>query len=120
MRKYKRHIQVALWVAIALEILIIILLVYALLIGSPVVVLHVTSGSMNPTIRPGGYVLLGGHGPEKDAIIAFYDPSRGEIIVHRVIGTDGECFVTKGDDTDFPDFYKPCPESILGRVILIF
>ena len=64
---------------------------------TPVVI---TSGSMEPSIRPGDVVLLrepGGDPPAPPSVVTFASGS-GELITHRVIDTlPDESFVTKGD-----------------------
>jgi signal peptidase I len=117
----KRLMAALLAAGIAAELFLVFLLAYPVLIGSPAALIEIKSDSMLPAIRTGDFVLLGGADPEPDSlvgqVIAFYDPVRGRIIVHRAIGRSGDCYVTKGDNSDSADFFEPCRNYMLGRVI---
>lgn len=110
---------------VVLQVFLIVVLLYSIVIGSPAVVLRITSDSMLPYLKVGELVLLKridySH-PEKipHKVIAFYNPDKGDIIVHRVVQRDGECYVTKGDNAQSPDFFEPSSRYILGEVWLTF
>jgi signal peptidase I len=85
-------------------------------------VLHVVTGSMEPTIEEGQYVLV----IEKDMdnlreedIIAYYseDPDvYGKIVVHRIVDiNDNGTYVTKGDANVSADDYHVRKDQIIGR-----
>ena len=88
--------------------------------------LIILTGSMEPTYHPGDIIFIK---EQKDYfvdnVITFQQ--RGMIVTHRIIGKDGETFVTKGDannSADTPinlsDIYGKVIASIpkVGRVIL--
>lgn len=84
---------------------------------SPVVI---TSGSMEPGIRPGDVVMLDAPAPDRllspGSVIAFNDPVRpGELITHRVSGltADGR-YETQGDANDRPDSTPVSAQDVVG------
>ena len=85
-------------------------------------VLHVVTGSMEPTISEDDYILVQKTdiaGLEPDDIIAYYseDPEiRGKLVIHRIIEIheDGT-FVTKGDANPISDKYAVRPDQVLGK-----
>ncbi|MCR5837868.1 MAG: signal peptidase I [Lachnospiraceae bacterium] len=85
-------------------------------------ILHVVTGSMEPTIEKGQYVLVVEKDLDKLAeedIIAYYseDPDvYGKIVIHRVIEiNDDETYVTKGDANTKADDYHVRKDQIIGR-----
>ena len=84
---------------------------------TPSFVLEIKSDSMSPVLKTGDYVLVDGRDyPEIGDIIAFYDSSSGDIVVHRIVDESGNCFITKGDNSLMEDFFNPCPSYVLGIV----
>lgn len=85
-------------------------------------VLHVITGSMEPTISEDDYILVQKTdiaGLKPDDIIAYYseDPEiRGKLVIHRIIEIheDGT-FVTKGDANPISDKYAVRPDQVLGK-----
>ena len=92
------------------------------IMDTPAAFLVIKSDSMLPTLKPGSFVLINGRDKDLDnlisQVIAFYDPTQGRIIVHRAIGLEGHCLLTKGDNAPGVDFFKPTREFILGKVVL--
>ena len=85
-------------------------------------VLHVVTGSMEPTISEDDYILVQKTdiaGLKPDDIIAYYseDPEiRGKLVIHRIIEIheDGT-FVTKGDANPVEDELAVRPDQIVGK-----
>lgn len=79
---------------------------------------------MLPQIKAGDHVLVWKSEllPEEISgkVIAFYDPSKGSIMVHRAIDYRDGLYTTKGDNADLPDFFKPDKNYIFGKIIYIF
>lgn len=78
----------------------------------------ITSGSMEPTIRPGDIVLsrpASGETVEVGAIVVFHDPNRQGLVTHRVdaVNPDGR-LVTKGDANQSADSATVDPASVVG------
>jgi len=76
---------------------------------------------MLPVLKTGDIVLVERNKASQIGdVIAYYNPIQGRIIVHRVIDRKDNCFLTKGDNTQRIDFFCPCPEQILGKIIFKF
>jgi signal peptidase len=83
----------------------------------------ITSGSMEPGIRPGDLVMLVPIDAEKvrtsaltGAVVQVKNPVRpGELLVHRVIGKDkAGSLITKGDNNATRDYAPVDPSQVLG------
>ena len=78
----------------------------------------ITSGSMQPKLRPGDVVIAvgdGGSGIETGTIVVFEDPSRGDLVTHRIVGVnDDGSYVTKGDANGVNDAEAVPPENVRG------
>lgn len=103
------HVWVLLWLLLAV-------VVPAVLFGwRPVVI---SSGSMEPLIRPGDVVLVE-PAPSVDPgdVITFEDPARGGALVsHRVLSIEREgWFRTQGDANRVRDSIPVAPGNVLGR-----
>ena len=91
-----------------------IVFVGSLLGYAPVVI---TSGSMEPSIRPGDVVLLRDAGEELPAppSVVTFETSEGRLVTHRVVDNlpDGS-LTTKGDANAGPDTTPVRPEQVVG------
>ena len=84
--------------------------------------LHVVTGSMEPTISTGDYVIVRREeipDLKKDDIVAYYtkDPEiYGSLVIHRIyeITEDGK-YITKGDANLVADALPVEPDQVLGR-----
>ena len=85
------------------------LLVVGQLMGQPVLLSYVETGSMAPTMQPGdGFVAIptAVAGPIEEGDVIVFDADRlhgGGLVTHRVIGRTDRGFVTKGDANPFTD-----------------
>lgn len=84
-------------------------------------IMLVTTGSMEPSIHEGDYILIEKTSPEyldKGDIITFISEDNaiyGLINTHRILEkTDDGGFITKGDANTVPDPSKVYPEKIIG------
>ncbi len=79
----------------------------------------ITSGSMQPKLRPGDVVIAvgnGGVGIKAGTIVVFEDPARGDLVTHRIVGVDADgSYVTKGDANGVNDAQAVPPENVRGR-----
>ncbi len=94
--------------------------------------LHVVSGSMEPEIKNGSYIII--KETETDElkegdIITFIsaDPViYGKYNTHRIYDickdtyTGETIFITKGDAYDSPDSYPVTTEAVVGKVVKVF
>ena len=85
-------------------------------------ILHVVTGSMEPTISVDDYILVKKEAMsslEKDDIIAYYSEAKdisGKLVIHRIIQiNDDGTFITMGDANPVPDENAVRPDQILGR-----
>ncbi|MDH3708162.1 MAG: signal peptidase I, partial [Acidimicrobiia bacterium] len=84
----------------------------------------VTSGSMQPTLRPGDVLLTSEHPIDllaQQSVITFrsqIDPD--ELITHRVVAVESDGYITKGDANPTSDTDRVEPEEVegLGRLVV--
>lgn len=92
-----------------LAVCFFIVMILGSVLGQPVLLAFVTTGSMQPTLDPGdGYVALPASlaGPvEEGDVITFHAEKiqGGGLTTHRVVGETDQGFVTKGDNNPFTD-----------------
>ncbi len=83
----------------------------------------IEGNSMLPTYHPRNIVLIH-NWPAKNPqallgqVIVFFNPEKRKIIVHRVVGINGNAFITKGDHNAKQDTFEPTSEQMLGVVWL--
>ena len=90
-------------------------------LGGPASYVIVSGSSMEPTLSGGDFVL----GLRQDDyaigdLVAFRvpagEPGEGAAVIHRIIGRQGEEFITQGDNSSQPDTWRPTARDILGRM----
>jgi len=93
-------------------------------VGSPIYV--IASGhSMEPALHTGDVVVLQRtSGYRTGDVIAYHvprgGPGAGLIIIHRIVGGNlSHGFVTKGDNKNAPDPWRPSRSAIVGRERLL-
>jgi len=76
----------------------------------------VTRGtSMLPTHEPGALVVTRTQNAYAIGdVIAFYREGLDHIVLHRIVGIDGDRFVTRGDNNAFDDTFHPAVSDIVG------
>lgn len=76
----------------------------------------VTRGtSMLPSHEPGALVVT--RTQDQYAVgdvIAYHSEARGYIVLHRIVGIDGDRFVTRGDNNSFDDAFHPTASNVVG------
>jgi len=116
--RLNRHRTV--WIAVVIaEMLLILYYAAPILLRTPSPFLMIKSDSMLPVIRPGDILVIQGINPQENLegkVIAYYSPSQGRIIVHRVINDKGYTLIMKGDNNDEEDFFEPERRFVLGKV----
>ncbi len=103
-------------VALLATVIFIFSLNYVLRTQVPLAV--VSSWSMEPTLHVGDIVIVVGSESYSVGDIVIYESPSG-LIVHRIIGIEGNAYVTKGDANPFPDSIHPPPTSIKGKVVFV-
>ncbi|MEF8779611.1 MAG: signal peptidase I [Haloferacaceae archaeon] len=102
----KRALSVTLQVAVAV---VVIALIAGQLLGQPVLLSYVETGSMEPTLEPGdGFVAvpteLSGEIQEGDVIVFEAEQIQGGgLTTHRVVSVTDRGYVTRGDANPFAD-----------------
>lgn len=92
-----------------LLILIVGSLLVGQLLGQPVLIGYVETGSMSPTMEPNdGYIAIPPQlaGPIEEGDVVTFDAKvlhGGGLTTHRVVGQTDEGYITKGDANPFPD-----------------
>lgn len=78
----------------------------------------ITSGSMLPKLRSGDVVIAVSQGDAPIAegtIVVFEDPTKGDLVTHRVVGMNPDgTYTTKGDANGINDVAPVPPENIRG------
>jgi signal peptidase len=106
--------------AIAIIAVFIILFVYSSIktprLLTPVAV--VSSWSMEPVLHVGDMVIVTGQENYTPGDIILYYSGQ-DIIVHRIIKTQGYSYTVKGDANPVPDPIQPTNDIILGKVEVV-
>lgn len=106
---------------IILEILLILFLLLPIIFNNYQFFYLIVSDSMNPAIYKNDIVLVKNQdiSDYRNKIIAFYDPIRSSVIVHRAIGEEQGYLITKGDSSTFVDDYRVSRENIIGEIVFV-
>lgn len=77
----------------------------------------VTRGtSMLPTHEPGTLVVTRVQDDYTVGdVIAFHHEGLHYLVMHRIVGIDGDRFITRGDNNDFDDAFRPDASDVVGR-----
>ena len=90
------------------------------LLGGSTSYVTVSGVSMEPTYHQGDLVILRKLGSyAKGDIIAYHIPlgnvGAGSLVIHRVVGQDAQGYITKGDNRNSEDMWRPQESDIVGR-----
>lgn len=102
------------WTALFVLLGLIVAFFFGWLPAYPVVV---ATGSMEPAIGAGDVVILCRTDPtalEVGDVIQYQ--SDGCTVIHRIVGKDGDTFITQGDANNAPDLRPVERNQVLGRV----
>lgn len=105
---------------IAVAIIVAILVYYGLsfVLGTPMPIVSVVSGSMEPVLYRGDLIILTSPKDIKVTDVVIYQrPDISETIIHRIIEEKDGGYVIKGDNNPIPDPGIVRKEQILGKVI---
>lgn len=113
---WSRLINAVTWWLVSLSVVILV----GGLLGRPILLAAVPTGSMLPVLRPGDLILvmpyLGTRLSAGDIIIFRTEKDSGWI-VHRIVGGSArEGFVTRGDNNRDPDPHRVYPRHVVGTV----
>jgi signal peptidase len=89
-------------------------------LGGPAGYVTVSGTSMQPTMHTGDVVLLHRRAAyRRGDVIAYHVPrgqaGEGHVVIHRVVGgSAARGYVTRGDNRDSDDFWRPKPSDVIG------
>lgn len=92
-------------------------------LGGPAGYVLVSGDSMEPAMSDHDFVLTRKGGSYDVGDVIAYEvrdgPAEGSMVIHRIVGgSDREGYVTRGDNRDRDDPWRPKPGDVLGRVWL--
>lgn len=79
--------------------------------------LVVTSGSMEPSFSAGDVVIIKAEDQYEPGQVVTFRDSQGQLVTHRIIGTNQGQFITKGDGNNAEDQELLSPQMIVGRMV---
>ncbi|GBD23758.1 Signal peptidase I W [bacterium HR29] len=84
--------------------------------GGAVGYVVIRGNSMEPTFSAGDLVVTRETPEYRVGDVAAYRHPEVGLVVHRIIGREGERFVFRGDNNDFTDGYQPVQAELAGRL----
>jgi signal peptidase I len=76
-----------------------------------------TGTSMEPLLHAGDLVLVRtATGYHVGDVVAYHNPDIDEVVLHRIVGIDGDRFVMKGDNNSWLDSYQPAEPDMIGTM----
>jgi len=88
-------------------------------IGGPNNYMLTHGTSMLPTIKPSSLVVTHRESSYRvGQVVAYNNPDLHTVVLHRIIGRDGDKYIFKGDNNPFPDFYEPTQADLIGARVL--
>jgi signal peptidase I len=121
----KRRRQLARGAMIALTVALIgawVILLRPQILGGPVAYVIVSGESMKPTFANGDLVLAKKKSSYRVGDVVAYrvpkgDPGAGALVIHRLVGGSARVgYLTKGDNREGRDLWRPRPSDTLGSV----
>jgi signal peptidase I len=73
--------------------------------------------SMNPKLHAGDLVILHpSSNYEVGDVVGYHNLQLGRLVLHRIVGMDGDRYVFKGDNNSFLDAYHPTRDQLVGKL----
>lgn len=90
-------------------------------LGGPATFVVVSGDSMEPVLGEGDLVLLRAQDSyDVGDIVTFAvpkgEPGEGALVIHRLIGAEGEVWIPQGDNRDVADEWRPTGDDIKGEL----
>lgn len=79
----------------------------------------VVSGSMEPEIGVGDFIVTAARSEYEVGDIVTYIGPDGVSTTHRIVAKFGQQYVVQGDANNAPDTFRPSAENIVGKVVLV-
>ncbi len=84
-------------------------------LGGPASYVVTSGSSMLPGMEPGGVAVVRARDDYRVGdVVAYVQPYLRSVVLHRVVGVDGDRFVVQGDNNPEPDRYRPRADEVLG------
>lgn len=108
-------------VILIVQIFVLTLMIIQLKTNTLIPFLIVKSDSMNPVLKKGQIIRITNNFDKNadliNEIVVFYNPFERNVYVHRIIGKENDFFITKGDNNDFVDKFRPNMSFVLGKTL---
>ncbi|HXH87065.1 MAG TPA: signal peptidase I [Gaiellaceae bacterium] len=86
-------------------------------LGGPASFAVIVGSSMEPQLHRGDLaVVRAGSEPQPGDVVLYQSAELGAQVLHRVLRTEGDRFVLKGDNNDFVDDARPTDSEIVGEL----
>lgn len=104
------------WAGLGCALLGTYLLLGPTQIGGPVSYVVTSGSSMAPALDDGDLVVVReSRSYEVGDVVAYFNPTLGSPVLHRIIDISGERFVFKGDNSDRIDEFRPTRSDLIGK-----
>lgn len=75
--------------------------------------------SMEPLLHAGDLAVVREGGPYSiGEVVAYRSPELHTIVLHRIVGLEGDRYVFKGDNNSWLDSYHPTADQLVGRMVV--
>jgi signal peptidase len=99
-------------------VIVLALVVWPSSLGGRLGLVMVAGTSMEPTYQLGDAVIAWRQPVDIGDIVLYKIPEgstgEGKTVIHRVVGGNGDRWVTQGDNSEFPDNWHPSNRDVLG------
>jgi signal peptidase len=117
---YKKIKKLLSWTAIGFLFTVLVFVLIPLLpVENNYSLKMVLSGSMSPTIKTGAVIIVKPVSDYQigDVVTYKYGTRDRDLTTHRIVGQEGNEFITKGDNNNADDIYPIKKEQIIGKVV---
>jgi signal peptidase len=121
-RPVRSAVEVLFWMAWLGAFVVLAVLVWPVTLGGATSLTVVSGTSKEPTYHTGDLAVVRRSGDIAVGDVIVYtvprgEPGEGRRVIHRVIGGDPVAgFVTRGDNRDTPDMWRPRAADVVGTV----
>jgi signal peptidase I len=119
MNAYRRWLQ-AVFAAIPIILVVIVWVVFSpRQLGGQVSYVIIRGSSMEPAFHFGDLVIVR-QSPEYRVgdVVAYFHAQMSSVVIHRILATDHDRFIFKGDHNTWTDSYQPTREELIGKLWL--
>ncbi|MFN2640600.1 MAG: signal peptidase I [Actinomycetota bacterium] len=95
-----------------------VLLVASQALGGPVAMVMTRGSSMAPHLHQGDLVFVLRSSYQPRDVVAYRSASLNAVVLHRIVRTDGDRFIFKGDNNGWLDSEHPAASQLVGKQML--